>query len=68
VLLKDYIMKNQMSKIMKREKPGRKPIQDKKRPITIYVQESVIENYGAARLRLALVEYVESLEVIDDEN
>jgi hypothetical protein len=53
---------------MRKEKAGRKPVQDKKKPVTIYIAQSVIDNYGAARLRLALVEYVESLEVIEDGN
>jgi hypothetical protein len=33
-----------------RGKPGRKPVEDKKIPITVYIEESVITNLGGGWL------------------
>jgi len=44
-----------------REKPGRKPIQDKKEPVTIYVRKSDIKRHGGRKeLRYKLINFVES--------
>ena len=44
-----------------REKPGRKPIQDKKEPVTIYVRRSEIKRHGGKnKLRETLNFYVET--------
>jgi hypothetical protein len=44
------------------KKRGRKPIEDKKKPITIFVKESFIEKIGKEELQQKLLEYIEYLE------
>jgi len=44
---------------MKKAKSGRKPIEDKKRPVTIYIPESVIEaNGGIVEFRSKVLELI----------
>ena len=43
------------------KKRGRKPIEDKKKPITIFVKESVIEKIGKEELQQKLLDYIESI-------
>ncbi len=45
---------------MKREKPGRKPIQDKAIPITVYLRKSKVdEKGGKAKVREAIKDFIE---------
>jgi len=44
------------------KKRGRKPIEDKKKPITIFVKESFIEKIGKEELQQKLLDYIEYLE------
>ena len=43
------------------KKRGRKPIEDKKKPITIFVKESVIEKIGKEELQQKILDYIESI-------
>lgn len=43
---------------MKKETRGRKPVSDKKKPITIYVQESYINKIGVDKLKQQLINIV----------
>jgi len=43
------------------KKRGRKPIEDKKKPITIFVKESVIAKIGKEQLQENLLEYIEKI-------
>ena len=46
-----------MEKI-KKDNRGRKPISDKKKPVTVYVQESIIKHHGIDNLKNKMLDFI----------
>jgi len=46
----------------KREGSGRKPTEDKKQPVCVYVYSSTVEKHGLANLKSKLTDFIAKLD------